>query len=222
MNPLEFIKEIKELIFDSNTSWGKLITKLISLLVLLLIIDFSFNFTYNLHTSNKLSQLETISSLKKSYESDSIKITEIEKIESIIFNKEHYSEFLPRIFSEISFNIKTKDQNIPQINTETTITTNPIRNLFWMTFSSNYLLLIIIPFVILLPLYDKSSRSGNGIAGWVTALVMLGGITSLITWISYQIPLIYNRPYLNYILNFLIHTFFLILSVAVSGDKKKN
>lgn len=222
MNPLEFIKEIKELIFDSNTSWGKLIAKLISLFVLLLIIDFSFNFTYNLHTSNKLSQLEVISSLKESYKTDSTKIKEINKIENTIFNKEHYSEFFPRLFSEISFNIKTKDQKIPQINTETITTTKPIRTLFWMTFSSNYLLVIIMPFMIFLPIYDKKSRSGNAIAGWITALVIFGGIASLITWISYQIPLIYNRPYLNYILNFLIHTFFLILSVAFSSDKKKN
>ena len=220
MNPLEFIKEIKELIFDSNTSWGKLIAKLISLFVLLLIIDFTFNFTYNLHTSNKLSQLEVIASLKKSYETDSTKIKEISKMENTIFDKEHYSEFLPRLFSDISFNIKTKDQKIPHSNTDTTPTTNPIRTLFWMFVSSNYLFVIMIPFVILLPVFDKDSRSGSGIAGWITALVMFAGITSLITWTSYQIPLIWNNPKWNYGLNFLIHTFFMILSVVFSSKKK--
>ncbi|CAI8166970.1 MAG: Uncharacterised protein [Bacteroidota bacterium] len=102
MNPLEFIKHIKDLVFDSSTSWGTLIAKFISLLELLLIIDMSFNFTYNLHTSNKLSQLEKITSLRTEYKTDSIKIVEINRIENEVFDKEHYSEFLPRILTIIS------------------------------------------------------------------------------------------------------------------------
>ena len=221
MNPLEFIKHIKELVFDSSTSWGTLIAKFISLLVLLVIIDISFNFTYNLHTSNKLSQLEKITSLKTEYKTDSTKTVEINRIENEIFVKEHYSEFLPRIWSRISFKKEIKDQKINHNNTETITTTKPIKSLFWMAFSSNYLLAIMIPFVIFLPLYDKNSRSGNGIAGWISALVMFGGMISLITWIAYQIPLIWNNPIWNYILNFLIHTLFWILIVKLGNDKNK-
>lgn len=90
-----------------------------------------------------------------------------------------------------------------------------------MVLSSNYLLAIMIPFVIFLPLYDKNSRSGNGIAGWISALAIFGGIISLITWISYQIPLIWNNPIWNYILNFLIHTLFWVLIIKLENDKNK-
>jgi len=221
MNPLEFIKHIKELVFDSSTSWGNFIAKFISLLVLLVIVDLSFNFTYDLHTSNKLSQLEKITSLKVKYKTDSIKKIEVNRIENEVFNKEHYSEFLPRFWSKISLKKATNDQNISHNKTETITTTKPIKSLFWMVFSSNYLLAIMLPFLIFLPVYDKSSRTGNGIAGWISGLVMLGVIMSLITWIAYQIPWPWNNPNWTYLANFLIHTLFLILIVKLGNDKNK-
>jgi len=221
MNPLDFIKNIKELIFESSTSWGTLIAKLISLLVLLVVIDISFNFTYNLDTSNKLNQLEKIVSLKTEYKTDSIKTIELNRIENEIFSKEHYSESLPRIFSKISLPQFTNDQKINHNKNETTITTKPIKSLFWMAFSSNYLLAIIVPFLIFLPLYNKESRTGNGIAGWISSLVMIGGMIALITWIAFQIPLIWKNPIWNYILNFLIHTLFWFLIIKLGNDKNK-
>lgn len=222
MNPLEFIKSIKELVFDSSTSWGNFIAKFISLLVLLVVVDISFNFTYNLHTSNKLSQLEKITLLKTKYITDPIKTVEINRIENEVFDKEHYSDFLPRIWSKISFKKATNDQNINHNKTETTRTTKPIKSLFWMTFSSNYLLAIMLPFLIFLPIYDKNSRTGNGIAGWISALVMFGIIMSLITWIAYQIPWPWNNPNWTYLINFVIHTLFWILIVKINNRKKTN
>lgn len=221
MNPLEFIKSIKELVFDSSTSWGNFIAKFISLIVLLVVVDISFNFTYNLHTSNKLSQLEKITYLKTKYITDSINTVEIIKIENDVFDKEHYSDFLPRIWSKISFKKATTDQNSTHNKTETTRTTKPIKSLFWMTFSSNYLLAIMLPFLIFLPIYDKNARTLNGIAGWISALVMFGIIMTLITWISYQIPWWWDNPNWTYLANFLIHTLFWILIVKLGNDKNK-
>jgi hypothetical protein len=220
MNPLEFIKHIKELIFDSSASWGTVLAKSITLIVFLIIVDMSFNFTYNLHVSNKLSQLEKISTLKKDYKEDALKLVEIKEIENGIFEKEHYSEFFSRIFSKIYFHQETKLQKTHQ-NTPIIKTTKPIFSLFWMAFSSNYLLSIILPFLFFLPVYNKEIRTVNGIAGWTASLVMIGGMIAIVTWISYQIPLIFENPIWNYILNFLIQTLFWFL-VTKFGNKKKS
>jgi len=163
MNILDYIKEFKDYIFDESTSWGNVIAKFISLFVFLVFIDLCLNFSYNLDVQNKLSQIEKISRLKSKYKNDSIYILKIRKIENNIFNKEHYSDFLPRILSEISFNQETIDQNINQSNTANKTTKNPIKDVFWMTISSSYLLLIIFPFLLFLPVYDRNARTGNGI-----------------------------------------------------------
>lgn len=220
MNPLEFIKEIKVLIFDSSASWGTVLAKFITLIVFLIIVDMSFNFTYNLQVSNKLSQLEKISTLKEDYKEDTLKLGEIKKIENGIFEKEHYSEFFFRVFSKISFPQDTKHQKTDQKNKPIIITTKPIFSLFWMAFSSNYVLAIIFPFLFFLPVYNKEIRSVNGMAGWIASLVMIGGMITIVTWISFQIPLILDNPIWNYILNFLIHTLFWGLIIKFGNNKK--
>ena len=221
MNILDYIKEFKDYIFDESTSWGNVIAKFISLFVFLVFIDLCLNFSYNLDVQNKLSQIEKISRLKSKYKNDSIYILKIRKIENNIFNKEHYSDFLPRILSEISFNQETIDQNINQSNTANKTTKNPIKDVFWMTISSSYLLLIIFPFLLFLPVYDRNARTGNGIAGWVSSLVMIGGMILLITWIAYQIPWPWNNPTWTYIVNFLIHSLFWFLIIKLGNDKNK-
>ncbi len=212
---IESIKHVKDLIFDSSKSWGIITARLISLFALLIILDLSFNFTYNLHTSNKLSQLEKITLLKTEYKTDPTKTAEIKRIEKEVFSKEHYSEFLPRFFSKIYLSQITEDQI-----TENITSNSSSKSLFWMAFSSNYLFAIILPVLIFMPLFSRSSRNANGITGWISSLVMIGGMVTLITWISYQIPLIWNNPIWNYILNFIIHTIFLVL--ASKYNKTKN
>jgi hypothetical protein len=220
MNPLEFIKQIKELIFDSSSSWGTVLAKFITLIVFLIIVDMAFNFTYNLQVSNKLSQLEKISILKAEYKEDTLKLIEIKKIENGIFEKEHYSEFFSRIFSKISFPKETKLQKTHQNNTPIIKTTKPIFSLFWMAFSSSYILSIILPFLFFLPVYNKEIRTVNGMAGWTASVVMILGMIAISTWISFQIPLIFGNPIWNYILNFLIHTLIWILIIKFGINKK--
>lgn len=76
-----------------------------------------------------------------------------------------------------------------------------------MVFSSNYLLAIILPILLFLPLYSKDGRSGSAILGWFASLIMIGTVGVITTWISYKIPIIWNNVKYNYILNFLMHSF---------------
>jgi ATP-dependent Zn protease len=221
MNSLDFLKQIRELLFDNSTSWGKFIAKFISIIVFLLIFDFLLSFTYNIHISNKLEQLGKITLIKSEYKKDSINNIQIEKLEKQILNKEHYYEFLPRIFSKISFNQEIKAQKINQEITESTNIIKPIFSVFWMTLSSNLLIIIILPFLIFLPAYNKDSRSGNGIASWISSVAMLCLMISFVTWIFYQIPLILENPVYNYVLNFLVQTLFWILIIKIGNKRNK-
>jgi hypothetical protein len=218
---IESIKHFFNLLFDNSKSWTFRAAAGISILGFLVLTDLTLNFSYNLHTNNKINQLEKIQSIKKNYKSDSLKLNKIVVLENKVLNKEHYTEFLSRNLSNISFKTDTKDQNINQSTNETTTTIKPIKSLFWMAFSSNYLLAIILPFLIFLPLYNSVSRTGSGILGWFASIIMIGAMGALVTWISYQIPLIWNNPIWNYILNFLIHTLFWVLIIKLGNDKNK-
>jgi hypothetical protein len=217
---IESIKHFFNLLFDNSKSWTFRAAAGISILGFLVLTDLLLNFSYNLHTNNKINQLEKIQSIKKDYKSDSLKLNKIVTLENKVLNKEHYTEFLSRNLSKISFKTIIKDQNINQSTNETITTTKPIKSLFWMAFSSNYLLAIILPFLIFLPLYNSDSRSGSGILGWFASIIVIGTMGALVTWISYQIPLIWNNPIWNYTLNFLVHTLFWILIFKL--NKKTN
>jgi len=217
---IESIKHFFNLLFDNSKSWTFRAAAGISIIGFLVLTDLTLNFSYNLHTNNKINQLEKIQSIKKDYKSDSLKLNKIVILENKVLNKEHYTEFLSRNLSKVSFKPDIKDQNVTQSTNETTTTIKPIKSLFWMAFSSNYLLTIILPFLIFLPLYNSDSRTGTGILGWFASIIMIGAMGALVTWISYQIPLIWSNPIWNYILNFLIHTVFWILIVKL--NKKTN
>lgn len=216
---IESIKHFFNLLFDNSKSWTFRASAGISIIGFLILTDLTLNFTYNFHTSNKITQLEKIQIIKKDYKFDSLKLKKIVLLENKILDKEHYTEFLSRNLSNISFKTELKNLSTNQNTNETVQSTKPIRSLFWMAFSSNYLLVIILPFLIFLPLYNMESRTGSGILGWFASIIMIGAIGMFVTWISYQIPIIWNNPIFNYILNFLIHTLFWILIFKLNKKK---
>lgn len=218
---IESIKHFFNLLFDNSKSWGFRTAAGISIIGFLVLTDLVLNFSYNLHTNNKINQIEKIQNIKNNYKSDSLKLNKIISLENKVLNKEHYTEFLSRNLSNISFKSDIKDQNENQANNETKTTIKPIRSVFWMAFSSNYLFALILPVLLFLPLYGKDSRTASGILGWFASLIMVGAIGAFVTWISYQIPLIDDNPIWNYVLNFLIHSLFLFLIIKLGNDKNK-
>jgi len=97
--------------------------------------------------------------------------------------------------------------------------------MFWIVQKSlncfTHWITIILPFLIFLALYNSDSRNGSGILVWFASIIMIGVMGTLLTWISYQIPLILNNPIWNYILNFLLHTLLWILIIKLGDNKNK-
>jgi len=220
----DIFKHFIDLIKDKTTSWGFKTALFISVVALIIVSDYYLGFSYNYHLNNKIGQLEKISNLKKKYKTDSLTLIELKKMEQRVVSKKHYSDELSRLFLKDSIKSGTSqiiDQNKPDNNKPKTITNKPIRSIFWMAASSNYILAIMLPFLIFLPLYSKDGRKANAIVGWFASIIMIGIIGAITTWISYQIPLIWENPIWNYILNFFIHTIFLIGLIKLGNDKNK-
>ncbi|MFB6344118.1 hypothetical protein ACE1ET_20535 [Saccharicrinis sp. FJH62] len=212
---------IKSLFFDNSKSWGFRTAMSISIIVFLLLIDFGLKFTYNIHINNKLEQLIKIQELKDSYSNDTLKLIKIITLENRILNSKHYSEYLSDFLHKIFFKSETIDQNSIQKAPTTIKNAKPVRNIYWMIITSSFTYIILFPFILFLPLYNKESRKASGIFSWISSLVMFVFFIVLITWLSYRIPLILGKPFLNYILNFIIHIIFLITLVLLSSENQK-
>ncbi|PCH76007.1 MAG: hypothetical protein COB98_07425 [Flavobacteriaceae bacterium] len=174
--------------------------------------DYYSNFTYDYHLSSKIEKLKSINDLKKIYKSDSLKLSELNELENRIFKRTHYSDRLRNLnlnqILKISDTTKIKS---PVVKNDNTIINKPIRSLFWMVLTSNYFFIILIITLIVLPFTGSVHREIKNVLGSIAGVLIFIGVIYFITWVAYQIPLIWDKPYLNYILNFIIHSPFIYL-----------
>ena len=96
-----------------------------------------------------------------------------------------------------------------------------IPSYFWMFITSNYFFILIFSILIFLPLFGKQQRTLKSLSGWFAGLVSFSLIMIIVTWIAFKIPIIDNNPIYNYILNVIIHTFFIVIIVK-NSDKELN
>ena len=230
------IKAFYDMAVDKSQSLGTRVATVITIVALIFIFDCVTNFTYNIFISNKLSNLEAVNNLKTIYQSDSIHFKELLKIEKNLLERKHY--FVDRIFfkpSMIDFMSRstpaTNDtradsisRNTPKVNgtdnttnfnTTKNISSETIRSNFWMVLSSSYLFVLTLFIFFFAPVFTKEKRSLRFFIGWFASLVILILIIAFITWTAYQIPIINNNPLWNYIINFLIHTFLIMVIVKM-------
>ncbi len=95
----ESIKSFFDIIYDRSRSIGHRTAVFFSTVGFLIIVDLCFNFTYDIHISNKLSNLKTISELKEIYKNDSVVVEKLRKTEMRLLSSGHYSELIPFYYS---------------------------------------------------------------------------------------------------------------------------
>jgi hypothetical protein len=198
---------------NKSVSLSKRTSIFIISIFVLLTCDYFFDFSYDYHLSNKIEKLESINKLKKIYKSDSIKRFKLIELENIIFERTHYSERFRKLdLNEFKIFEKseTTEINKPVIKKDNTTINKPIRSYFWMMISSNYILIIIFILLFFLPVNLKQHRKGAELLGLIAGIIIVFVSILIITWISFRIPLIYEKPLYNYILNGLIHIIFMI------------
>ncbi|WP_299117969.1 hypothetical protein [uncultured Winogradskyella sp.] len=212
---IDFIRDIFSFAKDKSTSIGLKAGIVITLFGLLVFSDYAFNLTYNYYVNNKTEQLIKLNQLKVIYAENSLELKKIRLTEKRILNQRHYSEVLNEFLESYSKQKITVEN--PIIKNENKEERNSKRSLFWMVLSSNYFFILLILVLLILPFTGSIHREIKNILGSLAAIIILMGLISLITWIAYKIPLIYNRPYLNYALNFIIH--FPLLYFAYRSSK---
>jgi hypothetical protein len=192
----------------------------------LTISDCFFNFSYDYHLTNKIEKLESIDNLKNIYKTDSLKLSELTELENQIFKRKHYSSQLRNLdLNKVNIFKKSDKTEIksPVTKNDNTTINKPIRSIFWMTLSSNYFLILTFIITLFYPLSGPSYTKGGQIFGKIAGLIVIPIFIYVINLISYQIPIIYERPYINYIVNALIHFgFFGFIFVIFKLSKKKN
>ncbi len=181
---------------------------IISIFVLT-ISDYYFNFSYDYHLNNKIEKLKSINGLKKIYKTDSIKLAKLTELESRIFKRKHYSDRLRNMdLSQFKIFKKSDTTEIksPVIKNDTTTVIKPIRSLFWMVLTSGYFFIIVIILLAILPLRGYPHNELKNFLGAIAGIIISIGVISFLTWVAYRIPLIWSRPYLNYILNAILQS----------------
>lgn len=219
------IKDIFELFLDRSKSLSQRAAFFIILVSLAFLVDYCFNISYSFYITNKLNNLESVNRLKTIYQSDTVQFQKLLIVENKLLNKQHYFEFLSRQLSRIDFISSKVPETNHQINSVNNIPNNTIRSRFWMMFTSSFFLVIFFLLFVFFPIYNKDKQDRNTILGWIAALIVISVLIVVITWTAYQIPVLFGNPLWNYILNFIIHLFFVSLLIRLaskSGRTTKN
>lgn len=214
------IGDILNFFTDSSKSVGSKVGTIMITIFLLFAIDIIGSFTYNFQVNNKLNQLEKIEQLKEKYQSNQHKLALLKKTESSILKRQHYTDFVSSLFGS---NDQRTAEKMTQNNTATP--SNSILNRNLMIISSNYSLVIILPFLLLMPLFAmyQKTLTNDFVFGWFLALILMASTITVITIIAYMFPVLdESRPYLNYFLNVGIHTIFLFLLILLFKRKEYN
>lgn len=217
---IEGLKNIIELFLDKSKHWTLRTGVFISIIGLLFILDFTFDLSYNYFINNKLENIEKIQIIKKGYSNDTLKLKKITSIEYQIINKKHYSESLFLSFNSLKKSIipNTIDQNATSKANSKTINNNAnIRSYFLMFLSSNFLFLIVLAVLLFSPFFDKELKSLKSLSSWFASVVTFSLIIVITTSLAYKIPVIYNEPIYNYILNFILHILLIIIIIKIFG-----
>lgn len=220
------IKLFENLIIDNSKTIGQKSWRLLTVLLILFFLDCIFNFTYDIHITNKLETLEKINNLKKEYKNDSLYTIELSNLETKYKDRKHYYDYAYDYyfrflnFSTSLFKSDNKEITKSKVVNANTITNNPIRSKFWMFVSSN-LNLIILGFIMIIAMFMPTENKKATILGILILFILNILLMVLINWLSYFIPIIYGKPFINYIINFAINTL-IIVGLLVWVIKKKN
>jgi hypothetical protein len=217
---IEGIKNIIELFLDKSRHWTLKAGVFISVIGLLFVLDFMFNLSYNYFINNKLENIEKLQVIKKGYSDDTLKLKKIEELEENVINEKHYSESFFLSFNSFKKSIipNTTDQNVDNKNTPKNATNKKnIRSPFLMLLTSNLLFLILLIILVFRPFFDKELKSLKTLSSWFASMTILITIITITVWLSFQIPILYNQPIYNYVLNFILHVILIIGIVKIFG-----
>jgi hypothetical protein len=220
---------------DKTRSFGSKSLFLFALLLSLFVFDYFTGFSFYLSTSAKLNQIEKLERIKFRYPDNQQLVDELNAIEKQILTRktiqDHFSFF---DISDIRFvnevEHTTKQDSLP-LNAERmnqsnksskalktyNSTGNRSNLLHILTSSYSFVFfLIMLPFV----LFADKRFDRNMVIGLVFMAMMLIGLIWLFSYFLSLIPII-RFAWVNYLINFVLHTSFLLLMWRIIRTPKK-
>lgn len=186
----------------------------VSILLLLWIIDNTFGFSYYYGTENKISQVSKIQVLLDNQKIDSSLKLQLKNLQNDVINRKSLKDYVVLSFK----NIFATNSNVSQ--TIKPISAKPIRNDFLnkLSISGIYLLMIILSPILLFGLDEDFFKK---VTFTIILILSSFGLAAMLITLSRMIPILFNSPVYNYLLNLLIQLFSFYLLYQLIGKNWK-
>jgi hypothetical protein len=156
---------------------------------------------------------------------DSIQFRKLMELSKTKIESKNYSDYIFFFDSLRNNQLKSTDKTIVKTISRFIAQKTDFkeRSRKWMFISSNFFFILLFVFIFFVPFLPNDQKKGSIILGIFAINILLSCIMLFAYWTSYFIPLIFNIPIWNYILNFLIHSFFItvIVNLILRVSKKK-
>ena len=218
-----------EFILDSNHKLSKRVAIVLAGLMLLIFLDRMFKFSDNYITTKKLEQVEKIEKLLESDKTDSLTKVRLRAIEITVLERQTAWNYLSDLYL-FTKNLIKRDKN-PTLNTniaQENITKNNIpnsssitRSVLWHTISSSWILILLMFFFPFIPFIQYNKIQATDILVLIVLEIFLMILVFLFSTVFALIPT-FDNPFWNYVINFILHFFFISIVSAGIIKQQKN
>ncbi|MEQ8547131.1 MAG: hypothetical protein RIC03_04440 [Cyclobacteriaceae bacterium] len=230
---MDLFKEFIRLFTDQDYSIKSKLVFVIILLGGVFFIDNILGFSFFYVNQQRINQLEKIEQLKKSSKENKPLVKLLEETEEEIINRQTVIDAFLELFSknklepsnthkisnlDTALVVRNDTLTIPVLTDSTKskviekLANEPedqYRSRLWHTLTSSYLLILVMFILPISGITQKPFRWPNFIG-----ILFTSGIFAGLVWLNQfllgLIPVLFNQPWINYILNFAIQTFIFI------------
>lgn len=212
---LNFVLTIYKDITDGSKTILKRFYLVIFIFIGIYLIDTSFGFSYYLNISNKLEKTKEINEiLKDSQFLSSNEISHLKSMRVNIIERKTIKEDVYHFFSNMSFKSKTVETTTKTTPKNNSIIIKKNYTIHYLTSSASILLVMFI--MIFVGLGDKISPIHQRFIIISLVNLFLYPFTLLFSTLFDFIPILFSKPLINYILNFLL-SFIIPISLYYFG-----
>lgn len=232
------ISHILNFFTDKTRSIGSKSLFFIAVIFCFFAFDYFTGLTFYISTNSKLNQIETIERIKRDNPNDSKLSEELNKIELEILNRKSIRDYFSFFdFSNLNFIKSDSPESLDSLKRLRALpdTSNAIeqkskikevsseqvsgrRSNFVHILTSSYsfvILLVMIPFAF----FAEKTRNRNYIVGVLFATMFILVLIWFFSYLFSLIPLL-KYPWVNYLVNFALHSLFLLFIFAIGKNKK--
>ena len=227
---MNIISEILNFLKDGSLSFGKKSLVIIFIIFSTIAINYSFNFSFNYSINQELNQVEKIAKIRKEYILNDTLKNELELIEKSIIQKNNRFRNIIKNFKSTPTDSSLYLKNdIIILGDSTKIDNSNERELFyskentrvlkersWIKYllSSSYGFIIILIFLPFVPFFNIKEFWRTFLGALIFIVIDLGLI-----WLNYKLYSLipdFKKLWLNYTLNLILHTIFIVIIIIIS------